>query len=71
MDKHSPFKKLLVRMARYHDWAYKELFKQINKIPEDQYRKDIGLYFNSLHGTLNRIHCLSKRLTIDHRSTTC
>lgn len=41
-------------LASYHLWAYERLYATIEKLSEDQYRKDVGLVFKSVHGTLNR-----------------
>jgi uncharacterized damage-inducible protein DinB len=42
-------------MARYNRWANARLYDAIDKLPDELYRKDIGLFFRSLHGTLNHI----------------
>ena len=38
-------------MARYNGWANGRLYDAAAKLPDDLYRKDIGLFFRSLHGT--------------------
>ena len=42
-------------MARYNVWATHRLLEVVEKISEDDYRKDVGLFFNSIHGTLNHL----------------
>jgi len=45
----------LALMARYHDWAYRRLFEVIERVGEDDYRRDLGLFFTSIHGSLNHL----------------
>lgn len=42
-------------MAAYNAWANERLYKMASQLPDDQYRRDVGAYFKSLHGTLNHI----------------
>lgn len=42
-------------MARYTDWANRRLFAAVAALPEADYRRDGGVFFGSLHGTLNHI----------------
>jgi len=42
-------------MARYNAWANARLYKMASDLPDELYRKDVGAYFRSLHGTLNHI----------------
>jgi len=42
-------------MARYHAWASARLLSSIEQVPEDKYRQDCGLFFGSIHGTLNHL----------------
>ena len=42
-------------MAKYNRWANARLYQAAAALPDAQYRKDIGLFFKSLHGTLNHI----------------
>ncbi len=49
-------KKVLLEMANYHGWAYRELFKAIKPITNANYYQNRGLYFGSIHGTLNHLH---------------
>jgi uncharacterized damage-inducible protein DinB len=50
-----PAKDLLALMARYHAWATDRLLAPIARIPEELYRKPCGLFFGSIHGTLNHL----------------
>lgn len=42
-------------MARYNRWANERLYGAASKLSDEQYRRDIGLFFGSVHGTLNHI----------------
>jgi uncharacterized damage-inducible protein DinB len=42
-------------MARYNRWANARLYDAAAALPDALYRKDIGLFFKSLHGTLNHL----------------
>ena len=42
-------------LARYHAWALRELFEHVDALPEAEYRRACGLYFKSVHGTLNHL----------------
>jgi uncharacterized damage-inducible protein DinB len=42
-------------MARYNRWANARLYEAAAKLPGDSCRKDVGLFFKSVHGTLNHI----------------
>ena len=48
------------RMAEYHRWAYATRCAELDRIDEERYRLDCGLYFRSIHGTLNHL------LLVDH-----
>jgi hypothetical protein len=39
-------------LARYHRWATVRLFEHVDRLSEDDYRRDVGLFFHSVHGTL-------------------
>ena len=45
----------LAQMARYHAWATERLLKSLAPISEQSYRKPCGLFFQSIHGTLNHL----------------
>ena len=44
-----------VSMAEYNAWANARLYAMASRLTDEQYRKDVGAYFKSLHGTLNHI----------------
>lgn len=46
----------LAAMTRFHALAYERLFSVLLDLPDDQYRRDLGLFFNSIHGTVNHLH---------------
>jgi len=39
--------------AGYNDWANKRLYEATARLPDASYRAAVGVYFGSLHGTLN------------------
>ena len=46
----------LLTMARYHIWATRKLLDEhVARLPEADYRRDCGLFFKSIHGTLNHL----------------
>ena len=47
-------KNLLV-MANYNTWVNAQIFEVCRKISDNQYRKDLGAFFGSIHNTLNHI----------------
>jgi uncharacterized damage-inducible protein DinB/GNAT superfamily N-acetyltransferase len=51
----SPLRAHLRTLARYNLWATRELFKQVDPLSESDYRRDLGLFFKSVHGTLNHL----------------
>ena len=42
-------------LARYNKWANDRLYRMACALPEEAYRKNVGAYFGSLHGTLNHL----------------
>jgi uncharacterized damage-inducible protein DinB len=42
-------------LARYGEWATRRLFAHVDVLPEPEYRGEAGLFFHSLHGTLNHL----------------
>jgi uncharacterized damage-inducible protein DinB len=42
-------------LARYNVWATKRLLKACEPLTDEQYRRDVGLFFKSIHGTLNHL----------------
>jgi uncharacterized damage-inducible protein DinB len=41
--------------ARYNQWANARLYDMADALPEEAYRRNVGAYFKSLHGTLNHL----------------
>ena len=44
-----------LQLARYNVWATRRLLDAVALLPEADYRKDCGLFFKSVHGTLNHL----------------
>jgi uncharacterized damage-inducible protein DinB len=42
-------------LARYNVWATRTLYQHVDALPEVDYRRDGGLFFESVHGTLNHL----------------
>lgn len=42
-------------LARYNLWATRKLYEQVDALSEADYRDDCGLFFRSIHGTLNHL----------------
>lgn len=42
-------------LARYNAWATTGLLDSVALLDEDAYRRDVGLFFGSIHGTLNHL----------------
>lgn len=51
MNPHTHF----AQLARYNVWATERLLKAVEAVSEDGYRRDLGLFFKSIHGTLNHL----------------
>jgi uncharacterized damage-inducible protein DinB/GNAT superfamily N-acetyltransferase len=51
----SPLREHLQTQARYHLWATRALAVHVDMLPEADYRRDLGLFFKSIHGTLNHL----------------
>lgn len=45
----------LSRLSRYHRWATEKLFESVDLLSDEQYRQKSGLYFGSIHNTLNHM----------------
>ncbi|WP_119353702.1 DinB family protein [Azohydromonas sediminis] len=45
----------LLTMARYEAWATRRLLDHVERLSDDAYRRDVGLFFRSVHGTLNHL----------------
>jgi uncharacterized damage-inducible protein DinB len=48
-------KSQIAQMARYHGWATERLLHSVDALPEQAYRQSCGLFFRSIHGTLNHL----------------
>jgi uncharacterized damage-inducible protein DinB len=42
-------------LARYNAWATDRLLGAVAAVPDADYRRDVGLFFGSIHGTLNHL----------------
>ena len=42
-------------LARYNAWATQRLLDVVAALDDDGYRRDVGLFFKSVHGTLNHL----------------
>jgi uncharacterized damage-inducible protein DinB len=42
-------------LARYHVWATDKLLTEVAQMSDAHYRQDCGLFFKSVHGTLNHM----------------
>jgi uncharacterized damage-inducible protein DinB len=42
-------------LARYNLWATRRLYEHVDALSDDDYRRDAGLFFKSVHGTLNHL----------------
>ena len=42
-------------MAAYNDWANSRLYDAAHALPAEEYRRDLGAAFKSIHGTLNHL----------------
>lgn len=49
-------------LARYNVWATHRLFERVDALVDADYRRDCGLFFKSVHGTLNHL------LVAEHRA---
>lgn len=45
----------LLTLAEYNIWATNRLIQSLESIRDDDYYKDVGLYFKSIAGTLNHL----------------
>lgn len=42
-------------LARYNEWATMRLLSALERVSDQDYRRDAGLFFKSIHGTLNHL----------------
>jgi uncharacterized damage-inducible protein DinB len=52
---HTPWLNHFQTLARYNAWATGRLLTLIDRMNEEDYRRDVGLFFKSVHGTLNHL----------------
>lgn len=45
----------LEMLARYHRWAGERLLSDLESISDEEWYRDEGLFFDSIHGTLNHL----------------
>jgi uncharacterized damage-inducible protein DinB len=43
------------QFAAYNRWANRRLYDEAARVPDDARRRDVGVFFRSLHGTLNHL----------------
>jgi uncharacterized damage-inducible protein DinB len=48
-------KSYFMTLVRYSGWATRKLYQHVDALSEDEYRRDAGLFFKSVHGTLNHL----------------
>jgi uncharacterized damage-inducible protein DinB len=51
----SPWHSHFLALARYHAWATQRLLDAVAPLGDEAYRRDVGLFFQSVHGTLNHL----------------
>jgi uncharacterized damage-inducible protein DinB len=51
----APLDGYFASLARYHVWATAKLYEHVDRLGDADYRKDTGLFFKSVHGTLNHL----------------
>lgn len=53
-------KDFFLRNNAYHIWATNLLYDSIVSLSDEDYKKDLGLFFKSIHGTLNHLLIVEK-----------
>jgi uncharacterized damage-inducible protein DinB len=48
-------KRHFAMLATYNRWANVRLYEMAAALPDELYRRPVGVYFKSLHGTLNHL----------------
>lgn len=51
----SPWHSHFIGQARYHAWATQRLLDSVSRVSDLDYRRNVGLFFKSIHGTLNHL----------------
>ena len=49
------FTEHFAQLARFNVWATARLLDAVAALPDSDYRRDVGLFFHSIHGTLNHL----------------
>jgi uncharacterized damage-inducible protein DinB len=49
-------------LARHNVWATDRLLEAVAEVSEDDYRRDAGLFFRSIHGTLAHLYVVEAQL---------
>jgi uncharacterized damage-inducible protein DinB len=63
MSAHSHYQ----RFALYNQWANARIYDAVFQLPAEEYKRDRGMFFKSIHGTLN--HLLVTDYMWTHRIT--
>src|SRR5690606_6837854 len=51
----SPWPNHFLALARYHAWATRRLLDAVAPLSDEAYRREVGLFCKSVHGTLNHL----------------
>ena len=51
----NPLAPHFLTLARYHQWATERLLEGVAEVSDANYRRNTGLFFGSIHGTLNHL----------------
>jgi uncharacterized damage-inducible protein DinB len=43
------------QLAEYNAWANERLYRQAGRLSDEEYRRDVGAFFKSMHLTLNHL----------------
>lgn len=52
---HSALRRQMHTLAKYNEWAIARLLDAVQALSDEEYRRDMGLFFKSIHGTLNHL----------------
>ncbi len=55
MNETSALRQQLLVLAHYNAWASARLLAALDQIDDTDYRRELGLFFGSIHGTLNHL----------------
>jgi uncharacterized damage-inducible protein DinB len=56
------FRSYFLTLARYNVWATRRLYGHVDALTEEDYRRAAGLFFKSVHGTLNHLWVAEHRV---------